>query len=385
MRTYTRISIAIIGLVVVVGAIGAIKGLQIGRMVAHGEAFAPPPQAITVAPVNRTTWESTLKAVGSLEAVQGVMVTAELSGKVHRIDLAPGGSVQAGQLLLQQDISVETAQLRAAESEAALALKNLERARKLVDQQVIPRADFDDRKSRFDQAAAQVDLIRATIAKKTIRAPFAGRLGIRQVNLGEVLDSGQPIVSLQSLDPIYVNFQLPQQEVGRLAAGLKVRVRIEALGDLAMAGEVTAVNPEVDSRSRNITVQAILANPDERLRPGMFATVEVVLPHETEVLTIPATAVSYAPYSDSVFVVETAETVAAGPQGAAGGQSQKVLRQQFVQLGEQRGDFIAVHKGLEAGQSVASTGVFKLRNGQPVVIDNQLAPVFEVAPTPADA
>jgi membrane fusion protein (multidrug efflux system) len=378
---YLRISIVVLGLVVIVGAIGAVKGLQIGRMVAHGEAFALPPQAITVTPVNRTTWESTLKAVGSLEAVQGVMVTAELSGKVDRIDLNPGDFVQAGQLLLQQDISVETAQLRAAQSDADLARKNLARARELVDQQVIPRADFDERKSRFDQAAAQVDLIRATIAKKTIRAPFDGRLGIRRVNLGEVLESGRPIVSLQSLDPIYVNFQLPQQEVDRLEAGLKVRVQIEALGDLAMEGRVTTVNPEVDSRSRNITVQATLSNPDERLRPGMFATVAVVLSEAREVLAIPTTAVSYAPYSDSVFVVETAD----GASGTTGGQEQQVLRQQFVQLGEQRGDFVAVHKGLAAGQTVVSTGVFKLRNGQPVVVDNQLAPDFQAAPKPADA
>ena len=383
MRMYLRISIAILGLVVIVGAIGTVKGIQIGRMVAQGEAFAPPPQTITIAPVNQTRWESTLKAVGSLEAVQGVMVTAELSGKVERIDLTPGDFVQAGQLLLQQDVSVETAQLRAAESDAALARKNLARARELVNEQVIPKAAFDERQSRFDQAAAQVDLIRATIAKKTIRVPFAGRLGIRQVNLGEVLETGQPIVSLQSLDPIYVNFQLPQQEVGRLASGLKVRVHIEALGDLAMEGRVTAVNPEVDSRSRNITVQATLSNPDERLRPGMFASVTVVLPENRELLTIPTTAVSYAPYSDSVFVVEAAEA----KNGAAGDQhqNQKVLRQQFVQLGEQRGDFVAVRKGLTAGQTVVSTGVFKLRNGQPVVVDNQLAPDFQAAPTPADA
>jgi membrane fusion protein (multidrug efflux system) len=385
MRIYLRISIAVLGLVVIVGTVGTVKGLQIGRMVAHGEAFAPPPQPVTVAPVNRTTWESTLKAVGSLDAVQGVMVTAELSGKVGQIHLSPGDFVEAGQLLLQQDVSVETAQLRAAESDAALARKNLERARKLVKEKVIPRADFDQRKSRFDQAAAQVDLIRATIAKKTIRAPFAGRLGIRRVNLGEVLESGQPIVSLQSLDPIYVDFQLPQQEVGRLTAGLAVRVQIEALGDLALEGRVTAVNPEVDRRSRNVTVQATLANPDERLRPGMYATVTVVLPEEREVLTIPATAVSYAPYSDSVFVVEAAENGEAGDRKRKVLPHQKVVRQQFVQLGEQRGDFIAVHKGLEAGQAVVSTGVFKLRNGQPVVIDNQLAPDFEAAPTPEDA
>jgi membrane fusion protein, multidrug efflux system len=330
-----------------------------------------------VAPVNASRWETTLNAVGSLEAVQGVMVTAEMPGKIVHLELQSGAQVVAGQLLVQQDISVETAQLRSAESDAALALKNLERARKLVAQQVIPRATFDERKSRHERAAAQVALIRATIAKKTIRAPFSGRLGIRQANLGEVLESGQPIVSLQALDPIYVNFQLPQQEVGKLAPGLKVRVGIEALEDVVVEGKVTALNPEVDSRSRNITIQATLANPHERLRPGMFATVALILPAQQEVLTIPATAVSYAPYSDSVFVVES--------DGQAAESDNKVLRQQFVQLGQQRGDFVVVAQGLEAGQTVVSTGVFKLRNGQSVAIDNQLAPTFETAPTPEDA
>jgi membrane fusion protein (multidrug efflux system) len=377
MKMITRVFITITGLLILVGAIGAVKGLQIGRMVAHGKAFAPPPQTVTVAPVNASRWETTLNAVGSLEAVQGVMMTAEMPGKIVHLELQSGAQVMAGQLLVQQDISVETAQLRSAQSDAALALKNLERARKLVAQQVIPRATFDERKSRHERAAAQVALIRATIAKKTIRAPFSGRLGIRQANLGEVLESGQPIVSLHALDPIYVNFQLPQQEVGKLAPGLKVRVGIEALEDVVVEGVVTALNPEVDGRSRNITVQATLANPHERLRPGMFATVALILPAQQEVLTIPATAVSYAPYSDSVFVVES--------DGQAAESDKKVLRQQFVQLGQQLGDFVVVAQGLEAGQTVVSTGVFKLRNGQSVAIDNQLAPTFETAPTPEDA
>jgi membrane fusion protein (multidrug efflux system) len=421
MKNITRIVVAVLGLLIVVGAIGAVKGLQIGRMVAHGEAFSPPPQVVTTAKVNATTWESTLNAVGSLTAVQGVTVTAELSGRVDRIAFEPGARVAAGQLLLQQDVSVETAQLRAAESDKALALKNLERARSLVKQNVMPQADFDARKSRYEQAAAQVDLIRATIAKKTIRAPFEGRLGIRRVNLGEVLEGGQPIVSLQRLDPIFVDFQLPQQEVGRLATGLKVRVTIESLGDLTIEGEVSAVNPEVDSRSRNITVQATLENPDERLRPGMFTAVELILPDRKEVLTIPATAVAYAPYSDSVFLVEAAEEAApesAAPESAApesatpksaasesaapdtesgeiqtaagekAGEKQdraKVLRQQFIRLGEQRGDFVVVQEGLEAGQTVVSTGVFKVHNGQRVTIDNRLAPDFKIAPQPEDA
>jgi membrane fusion protein (multidrug efflux system) len=397
MKNRTRIVLTLVGLLIAVGAIGAVKGLQIGQMVAHGEAFSPPPQVVSTAPVKAATWEATLKAVGSLTAVQGVTVTAELPGRVDRIAFEPGASVAAGQLLLQQDVSVESAQLQAAESDNALAQKNLERARSLVKQNVMPQAEFDARKSRSEQAAAQVALIRATIAKKTIRAPFDGRLGIRHVNLGEVLESGQPIVSLQRLDPIFANFQLPQQEVGRLATGLKVRVTIESLGDLTVEGEVSAVNPEVDSRSRNITVQATLENPDERLRPGMFAAVELILPEREKVLTIPATAVAYAPYSDSVFVVEPAETApaktasaasAAGDTKTAAGEKADramVLRQQFIRLGEQRGDFVVVQKGLKAGQTVVSTGVFKVHNGQKVTIDNRLAPDFKIAPQPEDA
>lgn len=374
-----RILITLVGLALLIGILGGVKGLQIQRMIAQGEQFAPPPETVTTAEVRSETWESVITAVGSLEAVQGVTVSAEVAGKVVRIAFEPGQAVQAGDLLIEQDSSVEKAELRAAESDAALSRKNLERARELLRQQVIPQATFDERQSAYEQAAAQVDLIRATIAKKTIRAPFAGRLGLRRVDLGEVLESGQPIVSLQALDPIYVNFQLPQQEVGRLRTGLRVRVAIEALGDLDIDGVVTAVNPEVDSRSRNITVQATVKNPEERLRPGMFTTVELVLPVEKQVLTIPTTAVSYSPYSDSVFLVEAGDGQAQGEGGS------KVLRQQFIQLGEQRGDFVVVRQGLEAGQTVVSTGVFKLRNGQSVTVDNELAPDFQKSPTPAES
>jgi len=377
MRLSTRILIAIFGLLIVLGGLGTIKGLQIKSMIAHGENFAPPPQTVTVAPVTSSPWETSLRAVGSLEAVQGVMVSAELPGKVIKIAFKPGTHITAGQLLVQQDISAETAELQYAESEAALARKNLKRSQDLVKQKVVPTANLDDNQARYEQAAARVDLIRAAIDKKTIKAPFSGRLGIRQVNLGEYLDSGQPIVSLQSLDPIFVNFQLPQREFARLSPGLSVRVRTEALHDRPIDGKITAINPEINSSTRNIEIQATISNPEERLRPGMYATAEVVLPSQDSPLTIPATSVHYAPYSDSVFLVE--------PAGDGNEPEQLVLRQQFVRLGEKRGDFVVVRDGLDEGQQVVTTGVFKLRNGQPVVIDNQLAPEFEKAPRPADA
>jgi membrane fusion protein (multidrug efflux system) len=374
MKMPIRVLIAVTGVLLVVGALGTVKGLQIGRMIAHGKAFAPPASTVTAATVDRTAWETTLTAVGSLEAVQGVMVASELAGKVIRIAFEAGAVVSAGQLLLQQDISEERARLRAAESRAVLAHKDLTRAQTLFDQHVIPRADLDEQKARYDQTTAERDNIRAIIEKKTIRAPFPGRLGIRQVNLGEVLDIGQPIVSLQSLDPVFVNFQLPQQALVHLKPGLLIRAGDGASGTTVFEGTITAVNPEVDPATRNISVQATIDNPQERLRPGMFVSVSVVLPARRSVLTIPATAVVYAPYSDSVFVIENREDES--------GTRQQILRQQFVQLGEKRGDFVAVRRGLEQGQSIVSTGVFKLRNGQRVVVDNALAPAFDLTPKP---
>ena len=377
MKMFVRISIALIGLVVVVGALGAVKGLQIKRMIAHGDAFVPPPQTVSVAPVQRSAWEQTIQAVGTLAAVKGVVTSAELPGKVVHIAFESGAKVNAGQLLLQQDISIETAQLKVAGSERDLVQKELARVQTLYERNVVPEAQLDELQSRLDQANAQVELIGANIAKKTIRAPFIGRLGIRQVNQGEVMASGQPIVTLQSLDPIYVNFQVPQQYLAVLQKDLVVRIFSDALADRVLEGRISALNPEVDSTTRNVSVQATLANSDEHLRPGMYVAVSVVLPVKKRVLTIPTTAVSFAPYADSVFLVEKSEENNA--------KNQLVLRQQFVQLGERRGDYVVVQEGVVSGQQVVSTGVFKLRNGQTVVVDNSKAPSFETAPRPKDA
>ena len=377
MKKSLRILFAVGVVVAILGSLAMVKGLQIERMISTSEAFVAPAQTVATTEVNRAKWEVTLSAVGSLEAVQGVIITAELAGKVNRIAFEPGARVSAGQLLVQQDVSEERARLRAAQSRAQLAQKNLERARILSRQKVIPDSELDDSVASFEQAGAEVDNIQAIIAKKTIRAPFSGRLGIRQVNLGEVLESGQHIVSLQALDPIFLNFQLPQQELPKLKVGLPVRATINADTQSIIEGTITALNPEVDSDSRNLGVQATLTNRNEQLRPGMYATVAVVLPNQQSVLTVPATAVLHAPYSDTVFVVETKS------DGDAG--SHQILRQQFVQLGEKRGDFVAVRSGLKAGQQVVSTGVFKLRNGMTVVVDNTLAPTFEISPKPDNA
>jgi membrane fusion protein (multidrug efflux system) len=305
------------------------------------------------------------------------MVTAELKGRVVNIAFEPGTMVRTGDLLVQQDISSETAQLRASEAAVTLAKLTLERTRKLLAEKTVSQSQYDNADAQYKQASAQLDTIRSAISKKTIRAPFAGRLGIRLINRGQILNEGDAIVSLQSLDPIFINFSLPQQQLAQVQPGLTVRVTTDVLPDRVIESKITAINPAVDAATRNIRVQATAENPQEQLRPGMFVNVAVVLPAQEKVLPIPSTAVLYAPYSDSVFVVEEKKNEKTGQPG-------KIVRQQFVQLGKKRGDFIAVTSGLKGGETIVSTGVFKLRNGQAVVVNNALAPEFKLMPETKD-
>jgi membrane fusion protein (multidrug efflux system) len=373
-----RVILTIVGLIVLIGVIAGIKVLQIRKMIEQGAQYVPPPETVTSAEVRSESWEALLTAVGSLEAVQGVTVAAELSGKVTRIAFEPGASVKKGDLLLRQDISSEQARLPGAEAAVALTKRNLERADRLLAEKIISQAEYDSALTDYRQAAAEAGDLHATIAKKTIRAPFAGRLGIRLVNLGEMLEQGQAVVSLQALDPIFVNFLLPQQHLAALKPGLPVRIDSDILPGQSLAGAISTINPEVDAATRNIRVQATLANPREQLRPGMFVNVAIVLPARAEMLTIPATAVLYAPYGDSVFVIEEQ------PPADHDEPPAKTVRQQFVRLGEKRGDFIAVLEGVKIGEALVSTGVFKLRNGQAVVVDNALSPEFKLAPEPEE-
>ena len=366
-----RLILTVIGLVILIVILVAVKALQIGAMVDQGKKFVPPPETVTSAVVKADSWETALTAVGTLNAVQGVTIAAELAGKVVGIAFEAGTPVKKGDILLRQDTSSEDAQLPGAVAQVDLARTNLERMNQLFSKQLISQADRDNAVASEEQAQSQAENIRATIAKKTIRAPFSGQLGIRQVNLGQMLREGDPIVTLQALDPIYVDFNLPQQQLPLVRPGLTVQVTTDALPGDSLQGRITAINPLVDAETRQIKVQATVANRGEKLRPGMFANVAVGLPARQKVLAIPATSVLYAPYGDSVFIVEDA----ADKKG-------KVLRQQFVRLGVKRGDFVAVTSGIKDGETVVSTGVFKLRNGQSAVVDNKLAPDFQKAPTP---
>jgi membrane fusion protein (multidrug efflux system) len=372
-----KIILVAVALLVLVGILVGIKVMQIRTLIAAGASYAPPPEPVTTAKVTEDEWAPTIPAVGSLVAIQGVTVAAELDGNVARIAFVPGSAVKAGDLLVQQDVGVEQAQLRAADAASELARLNLDRSRELLANKTISQSQFDTDNATRLQAVAQGDNIAAAIAKKTIRAPFSGRLGIRLINLGQTLKAGDAIVSLQALNPIFVDFSLPQQELARLASGQTVQVTSDAIPGRTVTGKITAINPDVDSTTRNVRVEATLANADESLHPGMFVNARVVLPVKEKVMVIPSTAVLYAPYGDSVFVVEDHQDEKTGRSG-------KVVRQQFVRLGLTRGDFVTVVSGLKTGEEIVTTGEFKLHNGGSVIVDNKLAPHFELAPTPSD-
>jgi len=281
--------------------------------------------------------------------------------------------VHRGDLLVRFDTSSELAQLRAAETAVALAKINRDRARDLVNKNSMSRSGLDTAEAKYKETLAKVDEIRSIIEKKTIRAPFAGRLGIRQANLGQIMRSGEPIVELQALNPIYVDFSLPQQDLARLEQGSTVQVTNDVFPGEILSGTITAINPGVDPASRNIRIQATVSNANEKLRPGMFVQVAVLLSKRNRVLIVPATAILYAPYGDSIFVVDKKTT-------KKNGKASFVLRKQVVRTGSTRGDFITVSKGLKEGETIVTTGVFKFRNGQQAIIDNTLAPEFKLRP-----
>ena len=370
--------LAIGGLLALVVLLVGIKGLQISKMMAAAKAMTPPPQAVSSAEVREENWAPVLSAIGSVSAVQGAIIAAELGGVVSDIKFENGGVAKKGDVIMKLDASQEEALLRSAEAEAELARTDLERAQGLAAQKVVSKAELDAAESKFRRLTAIVDQMRSNIRKKTLVAPFDGQLGIRQVNVGQMINPGQQVVALTSLDPVYVDFALPQQHLAQLSQGLEVRVRSDAVPDRVFPGKLTAVNSMVDIATRNVSVQATLDNPDHLLRPGMFAKAEVVLPEKSPALVIPGSAVSYAPFGDSVFVIEKKKDEKTGKET-------QVIRQQFVRIGEARGDFVSVKEGLKAGETVVGTGVFKLRNGMAVTINNDLAPKPQVNPTPVDS
>lgn len=353
-----------------------IKALQIGKMMSTPQTM--PPTTVSSVSVKEEDWAPRLTAVGSVSAVQGAVVSAELAGVVSEINFENGGEAKKGEVLMKLDASQEEALLRSAEAEAQLARTDLERSRDLAMKKVVSSAELDSAQSKFRRLNAVVDQVRSSIAKKTLIAPFDGQLGIRQVNVGQMINAGQQVVPLTSLDPVFADFALPQQYLGQLTPGLDVHVTTDALPGRVFNGKLTAINSMVDSSTRNITLQATLDNSDHALRPGMFAKAEVTLPEKHKSLVVPGSAISYAPFGDSVFVIEKKKDEKTGKES-------QVIRQQFVRVGEARGDLVAITQGLKAGETIVSTGVFKLRNGMTVTINNDLAPNSQENPNPIDS
>lgn len=371
-----RMIIMLAAVLVVVGGLGLVKYKQVQTAIAQASSFVPPPEAVTTITVGEERWPATLGAIGTTQAVQGVTVSADQPGVVDVVSFDSGRRVGEGEVLVRLDTRQEQAQLAAAASQLELSRLNRERSIGLRQEGIVAQADDDRAEAELKQAQARVGEIRATIERKTIRAPFSGLLGIRQVNRGQYLNAGSPVVELQSLDPIYVNFSVPQNAIAEVTPGVKVHLALEGVANAEFTGKVTAVNSVVDENTRNIQVQATVANPLGTLRPGMFVQTQVVLPAQRAHVSVPATAINYAPYGDSVFVVGEVE----GPNG----QKYTGVKQQFVKVGPARGDQVAVLSGLAPGASVATSGVFKLRNGSAVRVNNVVQPGNDPAPKPED-
>jgi membrane fusion protein, multidrug efflux system len=372
-----RMILMLVVLLALLGGLGFFKYRQVETAIAMGASYQPPPTAVTTVTAKRETWPSTLTVIGTAAAIQGVTVGADLPGTIDKIHFESGQWIKEGDILVELDTRQERAQLANLEAQRDLAKVNYDRAQELVKAGVISRSDYDSANAQQKATEAQVGDIRAAIARKTIHAPFSGLLGIRQVSLGQYLAAGQAIVSLQSLSPIYVNFGVPQQETARLIPGHGVRLTSDNLPGMAFSGRITALDSVINEQTRNIQVQATVANKDNKLRPGMFVQVELPLGQPRQVISLPASAINYAPYGDSVFVVTDMKD--------AKGNTYRGVRQQVVKVDGSRGDQVAVVSGLNPGDEVVSSGVFRLRNGAPIQINNTVKPDNNPSPKPEDS
>ncbi len=364
------------GVVLFLALIGFVKFQQIKTAIAAAKSFQPPPEAVTTIIARVQPWQEMVDAVGSVAPVEGVTLSVDQPGIVDRILFESGARVKAGQTLVTLDTRQEQAEMASAQAAQELAQVSFDRAKRLLDQQLIAPSDYDQAAAQLKQSVANVNQMKATIDNKTIRAPFSGVAGIRQVNLGQYVHSGDPVVPLQSLNPIYVNFSVPQQQIQLLHAGDTVWATSDT-SSAENAGRITAINPEADDATRNVQIQATFRNPDERLRPGMYVSVKVGLGSRDPVIALPSSAINYAPYGNSVFIVDNLK----GPNG----QTYRGLRQQFVTLGASRGDQVAVLHGVKPGEEVVTSGVFKLRAGEAVLVNNKVQPSDNPAPKPPDS
>lgn len=370
-----RVFLTTLVAVAILAAIFGYKAYTVRKAKAAMAGMRPAPATVTSASATPERWRETLSAVGTVESYQGVTLRSEIEGRIIRIAFQSGAAVKAGDVLVELEADAELAQLKSLEAATKLAAASLERARDLRRTNTNTEVDLETAEAGHAQAVAAIEGIKATLAKKRIVAPFSGRLGIRQVNIGQFLSKSDAIVSLEAIHPAYVDFALPQQDLPQLAVGLEVQVTVDAFPDRAFVGKIEAINPRVTEATRNVRLRAVVPNPDEILRPGLFARVAVQLPRETAVLQLPSTAIVYSPYGNSVYVIVE--------KAAPDGSKQLVVEQRFITTGAKRGDQVAILKGLQPGDQVVTAGQMKLRNGAPVRIDNSVVPANSPTPKPA--
>ncbi len=358
--------------VLVFAAIFGVKFLQVRAAMAARASMAPPPPAVSTAIAHRETWAVRLHAVASLQSEEGIVVSNEVAGVVQKITFESGQSVHEGAPLLVLDDSSEQAQLAGLRASLKLAAISLARSEDLRSKGSNTQAELDAAKAAGDQAQAAVDEVQAHIAKKHLTAPFGGKLGLRLVSLGQYLAAGSQIVQLESLDPIYADFGLPQQQLSRVKPGMEAIVTVDAYPGRTFQGQIEAIDPRVSTDTLNLRLRARLPNPDHLLRPGMFASVDVTLPESLPVISIPGTALTHSPYGDYVYLIDHTP---AGP----------IVHQCFVHAGPWRGDQVSILEGLKEGAEVVSTGQMKLRNNIAVQINNSVLPDNNPAPKPVES
>ncbi len=371
-----RMIFMLVAVALFLAAIGFVKYQQI-QAAMKGGGFTPPPEAVTTVVARSEEWPATLTTIGSVAAVQGVTLSADLAGTVAKITFTSGAHVAQGTVLVELDTRQERASLASAVAQRDLARLNLQRATTLKARGLIAQSEFDQADATARSAEASVAAIEATIARKTIRAPFAGRVGIRQVNLGQYLSAGDHIVDLQATDPVYVNFSVPQQNLDLLRVGDPIRIEADSTMPGIGVGKITAINSLINETTRNVDVQATFRNANGHLHPGMFVNLVAEVGRPTKAIALPATAILYAPYGNSVYVLADLKD----PKG----KPYKGVSQKFVKLGTARGDQVAVLGGIEPGEEVVTSGVFKLRPGAAVKVDNSIQPANNPAAKPENS
>jgi membrane fusion protein (multidrug efflux system) len=352
------------------------KFIQIRQMIANSPK--PSPQTVTAVKVGMLEWQPALTAVGTLTAVRGVDLSTEIAGLVRQVDFKSGQDVLAGQVLVQLNADSDIAQLHSLEAAAELSATVLARDKAQLEAQAISQAQVDSDMADLKSKRALVAQQAATVEKKTIRAPFAGKVGITAVNPGQYLNTGDKIVTLQTIDPIYIDFFLPQQQIAKLSVGLKLTLSNDAYAGQEFIGKITAISPKIDPATRNVQVEATVGNAKRQMLPGMFANVSIDVGEKKRYLTLPQTAITYNPYGSTVFVVKP------GDKKDEAGNGQLEAQQVFVTTGATRGDQVAILKGLEEGQQVVTSGQLKLKNGTAVVVDNTVQPANSPNPTPQE-